>query len=92
MNRYHILLGKRPGLLIQLYPCTEFIYSLFSKWMRKHQYNFSDYKWYRKWYGGKWIRWSTEFGVLWMTEKEKMPGCCLSKIKEEIWKEKLARN
>jgi len=81
MNRYELLLGKKLRLRVLI--LMEYLNSISMKWVKKNRHSFSDYRWFRKWYGGKWVYWLTEFGVIWMTEKDGIPGCCRGKLKEE---------
>ncbi len=81
MNRFEILLNKKESFLL-----------IIENWIHKNKrYLFSEYKWYRKRYGGKWTKWNTRItSPVWMPS-EKKPGCCFGKIKEESWKERYHR-
>jgi len=56
------------------------------QWLRKRKWMFSDYRWYRKWYGGSWTQWVVGFDVMlpWLPSSEKC-GCALYPLKVENW-------
>lgn len=85
MNRYSILLRKKESLLSKLlFVVRNWLKSWLKNLLLKHKHQFSEYKRYREWYGGKWTLWHTSIaGLIWMSGGEKKPGCCLGKLKEE---------
>jgi len=92
MNRYSIILGKKVGLKIRLFLIIARIWTglsqAFNSWLLNNKHNFSDYKWYRKWYGGSWVRWHTvATSPVWFPKSYK-PGAVLGRLEEETWKEK----
>ena len=54
------------------------------QWLRNNKWIFSQYKWYRKWYGGKWKYCLTflPMGPVWMPINEHC-GCFMMILAEE---------
>jgi len=48
----------------------------FKNWLKANKWRFLDYKWYRKWYGGKWkyCLTSLSMGPVWIPNHEHC-GC-----------------
>lgn len=65
----------------------------FENWLRNHHYWFSNYRWYRKWYGGKWECWWTDivYSNVWYNElslntyKGRPSAIAKQFIKSEEW-------
>ena len=53
-------------------------------WLRSLKIWFSDYRWYRRWYGGKWLRYVTSLsmGPVWLLSHEHC-GCGMYIIGQE---------
>ena len=56
-------------------------------WFRKNKWRFSEYLWYRKWYGGNWVKWRTSLPMVdvWLIEGEHC-GCAMKVVATESYR------
>ena len=60
------------------------------EWLKKQKWRFSEYKWYRKWYGGSWTLWRPKIDCAdtWFPS-EYRPGCVFPKpLRVELYSTK----